>query len=517
MRSWRVMLRSLLLLIGLFSINKFSSQNISARYFGQNAWMPDTIGSAFSCIDPPCVLYGKLHKKWGEIKDSKAVIVRFGGIAGDKNMPTNYQYIKMIDSIRAKGMEPVMQVPFFKYRFTAQQAAAIVQYVNITKTRNVKYWIIGNEPDLSYAYNTSAQIAAYFKPFASAMKAVDPTILTIGPECAWFNQPIINGLTTPNGPDDITGKDLAGRYYLDIISFHCYPFNGSQTRAQVISKLLSPGMLQDNLIYLNTRVNNCNVAHNRTGNSALKTAVTEANINWQNDGGDNLYGVGVNSFIGGQFIAEMLGVGMKHGLDFINIWSVVEGNNTALNIGYIDPTSGNKKPAYYHFKMLAENFSGAYANGTSNQPNVKSLGSKSAQNISVMIMNQELGANYNFTLRLNTGAVSGNNPLKININANTPVEYNDVITNQTSILLTFNLQGVLVKKCIYSLAGHAAFNLPPSCEVMPVILPVGLTDFEALVLNNNAVQLKWTTETETNNDFFTVQRSKDGIDFEDET
>ncbi len=72
------------------------------------------------------------------------------------------------------------------------------------------------------------------------MKAIDPTIKIIGPECAWYYQGIINGLTTPNGPDDITGVDLSGNFYIDYISFHFYPFNGSQTRSQVISKLTSP-------------------------------------------------------------------------------------------------------------------------------------------------------------------------------------------------------------------------------------------------------------------------------------
>jgi hypothetical protein len=496
-----------------FHFNK--AQVISAHFFGENAWMPDTIGIANACVDPPCFFNGKLHKQWNNIKNSKAVIIRFGGIAGDKNLPTNFQYIKMIDSIRAKGMEPIMQVPFYKYRYTAQQAANIVQYINITKSRNVKYWIIGNEPDLSYSYTAASQIAAYFKPFASAMKAVDPSILTVGPECAWFNQTIMDGLTTPNGPDDITGMDGAGRYYLDVISFHTYPFNGSQTRAQVISKLTAANQLQDNLIYLNGRINNCNAVHNRLGTYALKSAITEANINWQNSANDNLNGMGANSFIGGQFVAEMMGIGMKNGLDFINVWSVIEGNNTALNIGYIDPITNNKKSMYYHFQLLAENFNGNYINGTANLPNIKAFGSQNAINTAVMIMNQDLTGNYNFTVRLNTNSITGNDPLKININGGISSEYKDSITNQTSVLLVFNPQGALVKKCIYSLATQAAYNLPPACMIITEVLPIGLSDFKASLLENNEVFVKWTTLSEINNNFFTVQKTDDGIIYED--
>jgi len=453
MKNLKKILYTAFISLGIFAFNKIDAQNISGHYFGQNAWMPDTIGTT--------VLNGKLHQNWGNIKDSKASIIRFGGIAPDRDRPTNYQYIKMIDAIRSNGMEPVMQVPFYNNRYSAQQAADIVRYVNITMGKNVKYWVIGNEPDLSYGFSNASQVAAYFKPFASAMKAVDPGILTVGPECAWFNQNIINGLTTPGGPDDITGKDAAGRYYLDIISFHCYPFNGSQARPDVITKLTSAGGLQDNLIYLKGRVNNCNTAHNRTGLNALKTAITEANINWQNSPGDNLNGVGANSFVGAQLVGEMLGIGMKHGVDFINMWSVVEGNNTELNIGYIDAVSGNKKPAYHHFKMMAEHFNGTYVNGTSNQPNVKTFGSKNNQNTSVLIMNQDQATNYNFTVRLNSGGVTGANALKININADIAHEFSGTIQNQSSMLLVFNNQGALIKKVEYTIA-NAAANQPPT-------------------------------------------------------
>jgi len=454
-----------------------TAQTISSHFFGENAWMPDTIGNANACTEPPCLLYGKLHKNWENIKQSGAALIRFGGIAADKNMPTNYQYIKMIDSIRAKGMEPVIQVPFANYRYTELQAAEIVRFINVTKGKHIKYWIIGNEPDLGYHFTTAHQVANYIKPFASAMKAVDPSILIVGPETAWYDQGVINGLTTPGGPDDITGKDAAGRYYIDVISFHAYPFNGSQTRADVISKLTSSGSLQDNLVTLNARIANCNASHGRTGAASLKTAITEMNINWQNNGADNLNGLGANSFIGGQFLAEMLGISMKNGVDFVNVWSVVEGNNTALNIGYIDAQTGIKKPLYYHFKMMADNFKGNYADVTDNQNNVKTFASKSGSQINVMIMNQELGSNFNYTVRLNNGTVSGSNALKVAVNAGVSVEYSDMIPAQGSVVLTFNTSGTLIKKTEYSLTGQAIANQPP------VVTNYGTTGVEETALN----------------------------------
>ena len=410
-------------------------QQISSHFFGVNAWMPDTIGTRF--------LNGKLHKKWNEVKVSGAQIIRFGGIAPDKDMPSNYQYIKMIDSIRNKGMEPVMQVPFNNNQYTASQAAVIVRYVNITRNKGIKYWIIANEPDNVYSYTTSSQVASYLKSFSSAMKAVDPSILIIGPETSWYNTNIINGLTTPGGASDVTGKDASGRYYVDVISFHAYPMHdGSQsTRSGVISELTSSRSFQDDLVALKARIANCNAYHNRTGTAAVTMAVTEANINYHNSASDPLTGNGSSSFIGGQFWAEMMSIGMKQGIDFINFWSVIEGSNT----GYLNNSDGKRKPCYYHFQMMAENFKGSYCNATDNLTNVKAFGSKDANQIVVMILNQEQTTNLNYTVRLNTDPVSGTDALKINLNAGVSKEYSDIITNQSSTLLVFDLSGNVEK------------------------------------------------------------------------
>lgn len=469
MKNLKKIFQASMLALGLaFSTETINAQSIPAGYFGQNAWMPDSIGN---------IRYnGQLHQNWGKVKDSKASVIRFGGIAPDNNKPTNHQYLKMIDSVRAKGMEPIIQVPFHKWAYSAQDAANIVQFLNVTKGKNIKYFIIGNEPDLDYGYTSSSQVAAYFKPFASAMKAVDPSIKIIGPECAWYNTGIINGLTTPGGPDDITGKDAAGRYYVDIISFHYYGFNGSQSRTDVINKLYQTGGLNDNLATLNTRLASCNTAHNRTGSSALRTAITEANVGYRNAGNDNLNGAGVNSFVGAQFIAEMLSVGLKNSVNFMNVWSVVEGNNTELNIGYIDPTTGHKKPAYYHYQMMAGNFKGNFINGSTNQANVKVFGSQTSQYTTVMILNQDLTNNFAYTVRLNNSEVSGNSALKIKMNANINMEYSGTMQGQSTLLLVFNASGALVKKIEYTLLNHAITNLPPT-----------ETTFNGGVINNAGV------------------------------
>ena len=190
------------------------SQNISQNFFGQSAWMPFSVGSA--------IYNGKLDSQWKKVNDSGANIIRYGGVAVDNDKPSNLQYLSIIDSIRSNGMEPVMLVSFYNNKYTASQAAETVEFINITSNRNVKYWVIGNEPDNSYGYVNSAQVADYIRKFSFAMKKKDSSIKIIAPETSWYNKNILDGLTTPGGINDITGKDSFGNFIVDIISFHIY-------------------------------------------------------------------------------------------------------------------------------------------------------------------------------------------------------------------------------------------------------------------------------------------------------
>lgn len=127
------------LIVTMISFKSYT-QPISAKIFGQNAWMPDTIGSTF-------YKRGNLHYQWLKVRNSGAKYIRFGGHAPDVDRPTDYQYLKMVDSIRAHDMEPIIQVPVYKNKYTAADAAQIVTFLNVLNGRKIKYWVIGNEPD----------------------------------------------------------------------------------------------------------------------------------------------------------------------------------------------------------------------------------------------------------------------------------------------------------------------------------------------------------------------------------
>lgn len=441
---------------------------ISLHFAGINAWMPYQIGVH--------KYNGKLASKWLEVQQSGVKIMRYGGHGVDVYADpildvTKEQYVALVDAMRDKGIEPVLQVPVLGSTYSASQAADIVRYVNVTNGKGVKYWIIGNEPNLSgggYNYTTAQPVAAYIKSFASAMKAVDSSIKIIGPETAGYHDTIINGLTSCTGNpatdvDSVMGKDSNGSYYVDIVSFHTYGFNGSQTRPQAITKLMETNGFNDDLSSLKSRIATCNILHGRTGDDALKMAVTEANINYtQPSNSDGLDGVGSGSFIGGQFWAEMMGIAMQQGVDFITFWSTIEGSSTYWESenGYFSGDGTIKRPSYYHFQMMAQNFRGSSITATdtvtatgNDQPNIKTFASQDTDQIVVMVMNQDLSSSFDYTVRLNTGAVSGTKPLKINVDAGVAVQYDETISPQSSVVLIFDPYGTIKKKIEYKLSG----------------------------------------------------------------
>jgi hypothetical protein len=199
---------SLLLLV----MQSHAQTLISPQLFGINAWMPDTIGTSY--------YNGKLHQNWQKIKASKPQFVRYGGIAVDIQGTTRFQYLRMIDSIRINGMEPIIQVPAStQFQPTvdlpgkAHIAADIVRLLkNLYPTTPIRYFVIGNEPEgpgiYGYGtdYNKAYKVAPYIKQFADSMKAVDSTIKIIAPGLSEYRRSLTDSLLLWGYAHSISGK-----------------------------------------------------------------------------------------------------------------------------------------------------------------------------------------------------------------------------------------------------------------------------------------------------------------------
>jgi len=195
-----------------------------------------------------------------------------GGNWGDENSVTEWMVDEYIAICREVGAEPCIHVRL--YGGTPDEAANLVKYTNISKQYGVKYWAIGNEPDLfvkkrgAKQYNV-ADYALDFVTFRKAMKDVDNTIIVMGPEISQFD-------ANEQYPVDATGEPWLRGFLqrvkdVEMVSWHRYPF-GQQpvTRIQ---------LQRDPLAWVES-VNKTRELMRNYLDREVPIAITEANSDW---------------------------------------------------------------------------------------------------------------------------------------------------------------------------------------------------------------------------------------------
>jgi hypothetical protein len=450
---------------------------ISRLFFGQNAWMPEWVGLVHKWGDLELLLCGAGYVPGGpcvpsEVQASGVQAMRYGGKSVDKDWDDGVspgQYLAMVDNLRANGIEPILQVPYHDGQFSPSVAAGLVATINDPpNSRAVRYWSVGNEPNDVYA-SDAADIAGYIRLYVPAMRAVDPEIVVVGPDLSWLETDIMEELMEPGGPHDICGSytdaDGVVRPYLDVVAFHTYPFDGSQTlRDQLIG--FPGGAFRDDLHELQDLVEGCNDAPGRAGVGPLRTAVTEINVEHHN-APFGIGGLSAQGFLAGQVWAELMSVGMEYGLELMTFWSVKEGGP---QLGYV-ASDGTLLPSYYHFQMMARHFRGEYLRGTAlvngvASTKVKAFAARDTDQTVVMILNQEESQPLGYTVRLDGGAVTGPGELKVNVDVGIAVEYTppggEVLPAQGTVLLVFAADGTLRERHQYDVTfGAAAPSVRP--------------------------------------------------------
>lgn len=398
----------IILLLLVFVAFDSTAQKISPYLVGTNVWLNP----------PPSV--------WQQTADAKLQSIRIGGARYDRRLPDFGQLLEWVKQIQEAGAEPVIQVSQYA---SADSAAALVRYMNIENGRNVKFWSVGNEPwlqrDRPSMDEMGAIIESYWKPRASAMKAVDPTIKIYGPDACDYFDKMYDDLF--GGDHDITGK-IPGTdyYYCDGLAFHRYPQGNGNPGTEGADDMI------ERIKKAKKKTDEVNALHHRTGDDALGWAIGEFN----SKGGPE-----VHTWGNGQMFGQVLGACMKYGATFATTWSMFEhnGSRTGTDFSMIDG-NGTPRASYRHMEFIAKYFKGNYADGTSTSDHVKVFGTKDGEKISVMIINRE-GGSQNYTLRLDQKKINSDN-LELNVDAGQAKEYKDTIAEQTTQVLIFDKDGI---------------------------------------------------------------------------
>lgn len=208
--------------------------------------------------------------------DSGINILRFpGGRWGDLNDIRPQQIDDFIRVCRMIGAEAIIHVRL--EHGTPEAAAELVRYTNIEKEYNVRYWSIGNEPNLFDDY-TTADHNRDWRIIAEAMLAVDPNILLIGPDTSQFGG---NTFTDPH-PLDSQGLEWVSEFMrangdmVDVVAVHRYPFPRTMGAPITSIEDLRGNTPEWSLILPTLR----GVIMDATGRDDYAIAVTEANSHW---------------------------------------------------------------------------------------------------------------------------------------------------------------------------------------------------------------------------------------------
>lgn len=342
--------------LGTVTIARDAGAPISPFAFGQNYWdWVDWSANGVTGLTGTETLAGAVHLN----------VIRAGGDNNDTNSPQVFDTVqidKFVAYCRAVGAEPILQVPLIANNVdggaaSAQAAADMVTYANGTKGYGVKYWEIGNEPDLySTMYDagtaplTAVDYCTQFHTYATAMKAANAAaadggtpIQLLGPELSYKYVP---------GNDWLTPFLDACKDDVDVVTIHRYPFSGSQTSVN--------GALQDAKAFQSTltAVEAIVKAHARP-NTPL--GVTESNISYDYD--QTKYKTASNlaaepgTFYAALWTADALGVALQNNLWTLAFWNLAETSAASSVLGFIVADQGG--PQYYAEQMVSANLSGS--------------------------------------------------------------------------------------------------------------------------------------------------------------
>jgi len=311
---------------------------------------------------------------------SNLTALRFpAGAWVDQNNVTDLQIDLYMGIFKKMGAMPVFTVRL--EGGTPAAAAQMVRYVNLEKNYGVRYWEIGNEPNL-YASSPGVQYDTVrfnqdWRAFALAMKAVDPTIQLVGPEINQFNaDPAAN-------PKDVNGRDWMTEFLkangdlVEVVSFHRYPFpkQVTGTNATIDDLRQDTPEWTRTVRYLRTLIR-------ETTGRDLPIAVTEANSHYSRASGGQAT---PDSFYNAIWWADVLGRMINENVFMVNQWDMNTPSGMGDGFGLI--ASGQLRPSYYVYQMY-KNFGSQHVCAASGVADVTIYAARGAEGpLTAMVIN----------------------------------------------------------------------------------------------------------------------------------
>ena len=335
------------------------------------------------------LVYGANYGPWvgvpvdlmDEAEQAGITYLRFpGGQWGDQNDLKDYHIDRFITLAQRLGAEPKINVRL--PGGSAEAAAELVRYCNITNNYNIRYWSIGNEPSLYtklYGYYDTELYNAEWREFAEAMLAVDPEIILIGPE---IHQYTGNPETDPR---DEAGRDwtreflIANGDLVDIVAIHRYPFPITMT-----GPLKTIDDLRANSREWDTIIPNLRALIRETTGRDLPIAVSEVNSDWSHaTGGDAT----PDSFYNAIWWGDVLGRLIRQRVDIVAYFLLQSQTRTG---GWGLLARFEVRPTYYVYQMY-KHFGDELIYASSDDPDISIYAARREEDDAITLMLVNLG------------------------------------------------------------------------------------------------------------------------------
>lgn len=265
--------------------------------------------------------------RWGDenfIRESNLNLLKFG---------TDLMGIDTSDIIISANLE----------LGTPDDAVELMQLVNEELGWGVRYWSVGNEPNLFDDYDT-VTFNREWREIAEAMKAYDSDIMLVGPDISQFTG-------TPDGDQyDAEGRHWVREFLrengdlIDIVAVHRYPFPRSMSGEMTTVDELRTDALRWDEIPQNLK----DIIAEETGRE-LPIAFTEINSHWSASMGGE---ASPDSHYNAVWWAHVLGKLIAADTEIVTYFDV-QSNPSRGGLGLLGRSE--PRPTYYVYQLY-QNF-----------------------------------------------------------------------------------------------------------------------------------------------------------------
>jgi hypothetical protein len=237
----------------------------------------------------------------------------------------------------------------------------------------VRYWEVGNEPDLFAVTRgdsswTAERYCEVFRAQAQAIRQADPQALVAGPA--------VSG-SVPVRDQFLEGFVHGCGDVVDVLTYHIYPTDGAMEEAQALATVADADEIITRYRALWASPQKNPKGHQRR----IRYGVTEYGLSWRTDNHRHLA-----DFTAAMWAAEVALRLNRQGVDVAHYFAF-QGTG---GHGLLD-TAGVPRPTYYGFRMLA-GLKGQLVAAASGDPDLWAHAALDGKTVTVLLINKGLSA-----------------------------------------------------------------------------------------------------------------------------